>query len=86
MFLICMCSPLTCSFDVNFLCFSFSLYVGPISVYIDNEEANVNDPSHVVHYNRNMIHSYTMYRTQHHKMCNQVAVIQESDDGIVVGQ
>ena len=48
-----------------------------ISVYTCNKEANVNDPSHAVHYNQNMIHIYTMYNIEHNitKMCNQVAVI-----------
>ena len=50
-----------------------------ISVDTDNNEANVNDPSHAVsvHYNRNMIHIYTMYNIEHNitKMCNKVAVI-----------
>ena len=83
---VCMCSPPTCSSVVHFLCFRFSLYVYQ---FIDNKEANVNDPSHAVHYNRNMIQIlYNEYILEHNitKMCNQVAVIYESDDGIVVGR
>ena len=57
-----------------------------ISVYTDNKEANVNDPRHVVHYNRNMIHINFYIEHNITKMCNEVAVIYESDNGIVVGR